>query len=520
MTAVVSLFHSCSIHEGGISNLCSPSRDFKDLNQKSRASGEIPLGPDGEPIETDEFGGDLYNTRSGKSRKSSVYTRDERDERKSARINAVLLEKEVEFVDMVKSRPMMSMFKKYLIDNEARDYINGVNLYHEIDVYHKTDTKPKTKKDIQASFIFKTYLDPNSKKAVKLNNEKVKTRLANEKDRPKTPTLNEAQRALILTINPMFTQFFEAQAEDFGVEPRVLATMSQAELAMRAETDLSLGKAPKKAGAATGRGRKTGRAPPSKDDKLSFMHALQESTAHGKPTTQMDYFWKYLVKHGDDDNNPLIDKDLVFYLEVQKYKELTHHYNDEELVKRKCQAIVDCFLESAIQPSCQIDISSDMCNRIVKNAVKVMQGREVIQNLFDEAQFIVFKELLPYWAGFMKGYKPPEDPAKKTLSKRQKALHKRYEEFQSAPTPKEDRVVLPVIRNPANMHSLKISSLTYSITEGLKVKTEEEGETGEGKTRALQLKILQQAKNRRTSTNTHSLESSKTDIPAAVQEVT
>lgn len=43
-----------------------------------------------------------------------------------------------------------------------------------------------------------------------------------------------------------------------------------------------------------------------------------------------------------------------------------------------------------------------------------MQGKEVIQNLFDEAQFIVFKELLPYWAGFMKSYKPPEDPAKKT----------------------------------------------------------------------------------------------------------
>lgn len=44
---------------------------------------------------------------------------------------------------------MMSMFKKYLIDNEARDFINAVNLYHEIDVYHKTDNKPKTKKDIQ-----------------------------------------------------------------------------------------------------------------------------------------------------------------------------------------------------------------------------------------------------------------------------------------------------------------------------------------------------------------------------------
>ena len=45
------------------------------------------------------------------------------------------------------------MFKKYLIDNEARDFINAVNLYHEIDVYHKTDAKPKTKKDIQVSSV-------------------------------------------------------------------------------------------------------------------------------------------------------------------------------------------------------------------------------------------------------------------------------------------------------------------------------------------------------------------------------
>lgn len=56
------------------------------------------------------------------------------------------------------------------------------------------------------------------------------------------------------------------------------------------------------------------------------------------------------------------------------------------------------------------------------------------------------------------------------VSKRQKALQKRYEEFQSAVVPVTDRVVLPVIKNPANMHALKISSLTYSITDGLKVK--------------------------------------------------
>lgn len=77
---------------------------LQDLNAKSRASGEIALGPDGEPIETDEFGEGLYNPKSGISRKSGSY-RDEVDERKSARINALLLEKEVEFTDQVKSRP-------------------------------------------------------------------------------------------------------------------------------------------------------------------------------------------------------------------------------------------------------------------------------------------------------------------------------------------------------------------------------------------------------------------------------
>ena len=38
------------------------------------------------------------------------------------------------------------------------------------------------------------------------------------------------------------------------------------------------------------------------------MHSLQDSMHNGKPTVQMDAFWKYLIKHGEDDNSPLIDK--------------------------------------------------------------------------------------------------------------------------------------------------------------------------------------------------------------------
>ena len=38
--------------------------------------------------------------------------------------------------------------------------------------------------------------------------------------------------------------------------------------------------------------------------------------------------------------------------------------------------------------------------------------------LFDEAQNTLFKELLPYWAGFCKQYKTPEDELKVKLPRK------------------------------------------------------------------------------------------------------
>lgn len=44
---------------------------------------------------------------------------------------------------------MITLFKRYLTEHDAREYINAVTLYNEIDVYYKTDSKPKSKKDVQ-----------------------------------------------------------------------------------------------------------------------------------------------------------------------------------------------------------------------------------------------------------------------------------------------------------------------------------------------------------------------------------
>ena len=62
-----------------------------------------------------------------------------------------------------------------------------------------------------------------------------------------------------------------------------------------------------------------GQAQPTKDDKLEFLVALNNA-ATGHLPVQMLYFYKYLVKHGEEDGFPNIDKDLFFYCEVQKMK--------------------------------------------------------------------------------------------------------------------------------------------------------------------------------------------------------
>ena len=63
----------------------------------------------------------------------------------------------------------------------------------------------------------------------------------------------------------------------------------------------------------------TGRAQATREDKNEFLAALSQS-AMGQLSIAMLYFYKYLLKHGEEDGIPQIDKDLFFYIEVQKFK--------------------------------------------------------------------------------------------------------------------------------------------------------------------------------------------------------
>ena len=72
----------------------------------------------------------------------------------------------------------------------------------------------------------------------------------------------------------------------------------------------------------------------------------------------------------------------------------------------------------------QIDIPTDIQQKSIRAAQRYLSGKDVNPAIFDEAQYQVFKELLPYWAGFVKNFKPPEDEKKPSKKKDKKPLCK------------------------------------------------------------------------------------------------
>ncbi|GCC19560.1 hypothetical protein chiPu_0000070 [Chiloscyllium punctatum] len=61
----------------------------------------------------------------------------------------------------------------------------------------------------------------------------------------------------------------------------------------------------------------------------------------------------------------LMQNNVIFWLEVQKYKEMFHSQASEETIQNKISSIINCFINSSIPPPIQIDISPECARRII-----------------------------------------------------------------------------------------------------------------------------------------------------------
>nr|XP_034317314.1 regulator of G-protein signaling 22 isoform X16 [Crassostrea gigas] len=367
------------------------------------------------------------------------------------------------FVEMLHNKQIMTNFKKSLAESDEKERANMVYLYFDIENYlnlgnSKSEVK---KKDSLAQNLYKSYIDAQGKKKVNFS-EKLNSKMS---ERPKSPVIKDMQHYILPKIEESFKSYIIEKANEHGMEPREFANLSQAELSLRMGTDASLmGGTWKKGRKGKGPEKPTGRAQPNKEDKDEFFKSLKQS-AGGHLTLPMLFFYKYLLKHGEEDGSPLIDKDLFFYIEVQKFKDANHAHSDEELLRKKVQSIMECFLDSVTSPTLQVDITPQLQEKSIKAAQRYLAGKDVVANLFDEAQLAVFKELLPYWAGFRRGFQPPEDPAKRPVTKYQKMLKKRLDNIENYEIPKED-FTFPSIPDGS------IAAYTFSLSDGVRWRRE------------------------------------------------
>ncbi|XP_059821954.1 regulator of G-protein signaling 22-like [Hypanus sabinus] len=76
----------------------------------------------------------------------------------------------------------------------------------------------------------------------------------------------------------------------------------------------------------------------------------------------------------------LMENNVLFWLEVQKYKDMCHTKASDESIQNKIKSIINCFINSNVIPPLQIDIPQECADKIVND----MENQGIY--IFREAQ--------------------------------------------------------------------------------------------------------------------------------------
>ncbi|XP_072590306.1 regulator of G-protein signaling 22 isoform X22 [Vulpes vulpes] len=100
-------------------------------------------------------------------------------------------------------------------------------------------------------------------------------------------------------------------------------------------------------------------------------------------------FQRFVALKGD-----LLENDVLFWQEVQKYKDLCHSHCEESIIHKKITTIINCFINSSIPPALQIDIPVEQAQKIIE------YRKELGPYVFREAQMTIFGVLFKFWPQF------------------------------------------------------------------------------------------------------------------------
>ena len=84
-------------------------------------------------------------------------------------------------------------------------------------------------------------------------------------------------------------------------------------------------------------------------------------------------------------------RDIEFWIEVQRYKDMHHRHSSTSLIRKKIDTIIDCFLDSTVFPKVQVSVPNDIAHKITESRY------DLGPYIFRQAQTIVTKVLCNLW---------------------------------------------------------------------------------------------------------------------------
>ncbi|XP_065845419.1 regulator of G-protein signaling 22-like isoform X2 [Oscarella lobularis] len=364
--------------------------------------------------------GSGFKSKGRRRRRKKRFSRDNSTAVSSPKDSAQPEARKLVFAEVVANKKVVSAFKEYLCDLGDYATLNRLLLWMDIQSFKKLSSE--TGRASFATSAHKTYFYEKSRRSIDLPallRTKVNVKASNY--RPPSDTLLSVQSHLYGEIEILFQGFLQTMLQTLHpdeAETRCPNTDDLAAITILCDTKIRRRK-PKQT---------TGKATPLPEHR-SELEALLASLDDGVWPERIDSFRAYLHRHGESDGVPLAENDLLFWIEVQRFKYLCHGFADKSLIRRKAEVLGDCFLDSQSPPWLQVDIPSDLSQRLLHTIHNQLyfpsrhanrQAKDLVA--FDEAQSIVVRHLLPFWAGFAKQYRPSTSTLGVVAGRRRKQM--------------------------------------------------------------------------------------------------
>ncbi|KAK1895653.1 Regulator of G-protein signaling 22 [Dissostichus eleginoides] len=137
-----------------------------------------------------------------------------------------------------------------------------------------------------------------------------------------------------------------------------------------------------------------------------------------QPDTCMQ-FQHFVSLKGD-----FLENDVLFWLEVQRYKDLCHSHSDEATIQQKISTIINCFINSSMPPALQLDIPPEQAQHILE------KRQQLGPYIFREAQMSVFSALLKFWPEFQELSSSVQEEQLLPLLQERRVQHSAREELE------------------------------------------------------------------------------------------